>query len=360
VRSGDGTRLVRLIALLLAGCAPAVPPEYARARAAAERAYVHGRYLEAAKLWTHAADRAASATDRTEARYRQAVSLVRGGHAAAARPLLEQLAAGKSARAPRAAWDLAGLEREAGEIERSDRRLESLIRTHPDSALATRALQLRIRLLKDRGEDAVLAYLRELEPNVGRTALGEHLAYERAAALERSGDTAAAAAAYRESAARTPYPHGALWDDALYRSARLEAELDRPREAIALLEHMLSHRERALFQGSYERPRYAPARFLIAELYRDALKDPARAREEFRRLWDSHPTSRLRDDAKWQAALIARAQGDQAGACRDVRDLARVTKDSRFAPCAPLVCPELGTAGPDCRDYIRRQIGPVE
>jgi TolA-binding protein len=105
--------------------------------------------------------------------------------------------------------------------------------------------------------------------------------------------------------------------------------------------------------GSYERARYAEARFRLAELYRDALGDPARARREFRRVFDDHPTSLLGDDALFQEALMARSAGDVSGTCAPLRILKAKLPASRFAACASELCPRLGNeATRRCAPYI--------
>ena len=62
--------------------------------------------------------------------------------------------------------------------------------------------------------------------------------------IESAGD------AYLETARRHPYPEGALWDDALFRAALCEEKVGRPRQAIAVLESMLTEREEAHLSGS--------------------------------------------------------------------------------------------------------------
>jgi hypothetical protein len=101
---------------------------------------------------------------------------------------------------------------------------------------------------------------------------------------------------------------------------------------------LLAEREAATGLGSYERARYAEARFRIAEIQRDRLGDPSRARREFRRVFTDHPTSRLRDDALWQEALTAGRNADPADACEPLELLVGYLPDSRYAPCAPKLC----------------------
>jgi TolA-binding protein len=350
------TSTVLMLGLHAVACAPTVPPEYARRADAADRAYVSGHYAEAAELWRDAAQHATSASDAHEARYRRAVSLRRAGRDAEANAALEEIAQSKSPRAPRALTDLAAEAERNGDTATATARWEELIAQYPGSGGADHAVVRRIANLSESGgEPAVQSYLSGLQGKIRETALRERIGYELARSLERGGRLRSAARAYRKVAAEHPYPEGALWDDAVFRGAMIDARLGAPKRAIAELEAMLSHREGAALVGSYERPRFAEARFKIAELYRDALGDDAGARDAFLKLWSDHPTSLLRDDALWQAALLAVRMGKRDEACSDARTLTREMPESRFAPCADIVCPSIRTTGGRCHDYVRRE-----
>jgi tetratricopeptide (TPR) repeat protein len=187
------------------------------------------------------------------------------------------------------------------------------------------------------GSRAALAELERWLPSFEKTELDETLRYERGRRLEREGRLAEARDAYLDGARRHPYPKGALWNDALRAAARLEEQLGRPREAIALLERLLAEREHAWIVGSYERG-YAEARFRVAVLERDALGDARAARRTFRRVFDEFPTSLLRDDALYEEARLARRSGDEAAACEAISLLLGTLPDSRYAGCAPELC----------------------
>ena len=351
-------RLLPLAALVvLSGCGGAagdLSPESAHA----ERAYAAGRYLEAATAFGEAARSSPHARDREEARYRQAMALERGGHRADARKCINELLHDfpKGERAPRAAYEAALLDIEAGFRDAGYAELDRLLRAYPDSGVAAPALRRYLGALEPSGEGGVRAYLTALAPAVARTDLAQYVDYEIARSLERDGERAAAQKAYLALADGYPYPRGVFWDDALYRAADLGAMDGRAEEAIHILERLLGAREHSYLQGSYERGRYAEAQFRIGELYRDALGDAGRARAAFERLWAAYPTSRLRDDAAWDAALLAAAAGDRAGACRDVEPLMTAVPMSRYAACAARICPSLrppAGAGP-CHEYLVR------
>jgi len=183
------------------------------------------------------------------------------------------------------------------------------------------------------------------------------LHYFRAAALERAGRTQTARDRFLYVADHYPYPRGALWDDALWHASLAEEKLGRFRAAVTHLERMLAEREPPSPPGSYERPRYDESRFRIAVLYRDRLNDPAAAARNFWRVFTDHPKSLLRDDALWQVALLNRRLGDRAAACSALETLIGELPDSRFAPCAGELCPQLRKQDArSCRPYIRRDL----
>ncbi|MFO7177813.1 MAG: tetratricopeptide repeat protein, partial [Pseudomonadota bacterium] len=269
---------------------------------------------------------------------------------------------GTSARAPRAAFARARLVLGRGDQERGFSLLIAAVRAFPDSGLAERAASDYLdHVSAQRGPEAAaalaLALARELE---GRE-VEERLRYEHAKRLEALGRTTDALAAYVDLARRFPYPEGGYWDQALLRAAELELTLERPARALTHLEALLAERERSRITGSYERPAFAQARFRIAEIHRDAFRDAARARAEFRRVWTDHPKSLLGDDALFEEARMALAMGDREGACAAARLLVEAAPDSRFARCGTELCPSLAPSdGRGCPAYVRQRITGAE
>lgn len=350
------TRAMLLIVLLCAACAPALPPAYRTARAAAERAYAHGRYQEAARHWLHAARATTRARDREHALYRAATSHERAHDDASARALLERLSLGDGETSARAAYDVALLDLARGKDAAASTRLRRLVRRHPNAAIAPSALRRLLRLMGGSGKARTLATIRQLRRALSGSELDERLRYAEARSLEKLQDASAALDAYLELARHHPYPAGLYFDDALYRAALLERHLGRPRAALAHLTRLLSKRETARIAGSYERARYDQARFLMAEIYRDELGELELARNSFLELWNEHTTSRLRDDALWQAALIDFRAGDVTRSCNLLSRLLVEQPSSRYAACAPLACPELDFAGTRCHRYVARDL----
>lgn len=356
--TGARVAWVLLTASLCWACGGSIST-FAKDRAAAERSYAAGRYQEAAQHWQAAATHAASPGAARKARHRQAMSLLRGGQWQAARTVLNKLASEPSSLAARASYDLALLELAHEQKSAGTARLRELVVREPESGVASIALRRYLALVEEeRGAAGVLAELNELSAALGSSSLDELLRYEQARQLLATKQLEPALAAYLDLAKRHPYPLGAHWDDALWHAAAIEEQLGRPQAAITQLERMLSVRESADFMGSYERPRFDEARFHLAELIRDQLHDPMRAREEFWRLFKRHPSSVLRDDALWEAAKLAHAQGDAAGTCSLLRTLQADLVESRYVACAPLLCADLtsGTPKQHCAAYIARSL----
>ena len=347
-----------LVVLALGACAHRPPPQYARARAAAERAYSAGRYEEAAERWLDAAQSASKRSDEVEARYRAATSWQRAGRLDEAQVLLSAIAQDPpSDRSARAAFDRAELLVDRGQEAEGQAARNAAIMQYPESGVARQALLREIGWHRDHGGvAAALAYLDRMEPRLARSELGETVGYERGRLLEEAGERIAARDEYLRVARKYPYPGGALWDDALFRAAELEVALGHPREAIAICKEMLSYREPQLTYGSLERPRFGDARYLMGRIYADELGDLQAARETFLTLAREHPTSRLRDDALWAAALADRRAGDMDAVCQDVAELAREIPDSRYVDCASQLCPRRPPTGHGCRPYILRDI----
>lgn len=352
-----------LLALVaLPGCASTSGDAYLDAMAAAERALHAGRYHEAARSFSDAAQRARRVKDRDEARLMEARSFQRAEAWREARSSYERLAAETPAgpRAARAEFELAELALEHGDVgvdaDAGWKMLLEATRKHPSHGLARGAL---IKLIQHEeelgGPAAALAWLQLQAPALRTTELAQDVDYQTGLLLDRTGDREGAMRVLVATARAHPYPKGALTDDALVHAAKIAAELGRPREAIDLLRELLAPREIAV-TGSYERVTFDDAQLRIAELYRDALGDHADAHREFRRLFERFRASRLRDDALWADAKLWRQDGDTEQACAAASRLARALPDSRYALCAHEICPALPPRERPCADYIVREL----
>jgi tetratricopeptide (TPR) repeat protein len=326
-----------------------------RAKGQGDRAYSSGRYDEAAASYEEAAKGAKRTHDGAEALYLEASAFIRGRRTDRAREVFARLIAHypKSERAERARFDLADLEIDAGNVDRGYDLLYEAMMKHPGNGLAHRALERWTVRLEERGGD-VLAWLRETQPRLADTELDETVRYQMAGRLEAAGDLQGARDAYAACAERHPYPKGSLFDDALFHASLLDEKLGKIEACIEDLRRMLLVREPSTFAGSYERPRFSPAQFRIAVLYRDKLHDNRAARREFHRLYAMHTTSILRDDALWEEAKLARADGDGRAACALVATLAQDFKESRYVPCARELCATAAASKATCHPYLLR------
>lgn len=343
----------------LGACGSPPPAAYTSENEQAAAAKRSGNDLTAAQHYERAILVADSQRDADEARYRAADSYARAGERERAKKLYRELAARPAGeRSARADFALADLELRSGDEAAGQAQLAEAIRRNPGSGVARTALTQHLRYLRGQGGTAMtLAYLDAERRRLGQSELAETLEYHYARELDDAGQTARARDAYLSCAARFPYPGGAYWDDALYRAAEKELALAAPERALEHLTRLLAEQESASLNGSYQRSRYAEGQLLIAHIYRDTLHDSARARRELRKVWLNHPTSRLVDDALFEEAQLARDAKDQAGTCAPLRIIATERPDSRYAPCAHLLCAELpALAGRECRAYITRAL----
>lgn len=348
-----------LLALLGVACGSPPPAAYVRENEAALEAQRRGEPRTAAEHYELAAKSAKNARDADEARYRAAESFVRAGELDRAEALFSALARDRdSERSARADFALAELWQRTASPERAARQRVAAIRKHPASGLARKGLERQVMYVRAQGgRDAAVAYLRQESATLGNTELAETLAYRLARELDDAGQLAAARDAYLDCATRFPYPKGAYWDDALFRAATKERALGAPARAVTLLERLLAEQESANFTGSYERPRYAEAQLELGRIHRDDLGDSRRARVELRKVWQNHPKSTWADDALFEEALAAHAAHDEPGACSAARVLVQQLPESRFAPCAHLLCASVAAGIRPCHDYVRRGAG---
>ncbi len=346
----------------LLGCAPEMPEAYHKALAEGQRARTAGRYAEAAAAYERAADAAERLKDRDDAWFSVARAKEDAGDLAGAKAAYERIVAQSpdGPRTGRALFALAYFEIAHGDAEKGYKALWEALQKFPNHGNADRALKE----LADREEErgglgARITWLASVQARFAATELDEVVVYELGLALRAAGRNEEARAQFVAAAEAHPHPFGGLTDDAWWHAAEIDRELGRPAQAIDDLRRMLAPRERSSMNGSYTRQRFPPGQMLIAEIYRDDLHDHAAARREFQRLFDDFPDSVLRDDALYQQALLARADGDLKGACGAAERLVDKLPDSRYAPCAHLLCKDLSPLpNRSCADYIVRELQP--
>ena len=350
-----GRAAIAAIGITATACSAGPSAAYRVAKGAGDRAYSSGRYGEAASAYESAERAADRPRDAAEALYLEASSYQRSQAWDRARAAYERLIAEQPAShfAQRAQFDLADLEIDSGNPEKGYERYRVLTTKLANHGLARRAMERYLQHLESTGGDP-LSWLKSILPEIAPTELDETARYALAGYLEAASDWQGARDAYVTCAERHPYPKGALFDDALWHASELDEKLKRPDQAIQHLRSMLAVREASTTVGSYERPRFSPAQFRIAVLYRDALGDRAAARREFHRLYAEHPTSILRDDALWEEAKLARDAGNSGDACALTATLTRDFPSSRYTPCVRALCPTAPPSAARCHDYLVR------
>ena len=353
-------------AVFLAACHSAGDPNYARAFGEAERAETAGRFTEAAAGFERAEGLAPNPREKNHAAYLSAAMLERAGDFPGASARLDRIAHSDppTEHTSRALYDLADIRIGHGEADRGYADLASLIEKYPSSGMARHALaRLAAHREETGGKKDTIAWLDGLGEHLGRTELGETIAYQAAVRVQQAGDQAAARARFIAVADRWPYPFGATFDDSLYRASECDEALGHPQDAVADLERLLKERETASFLGTYQRPRYTQAAMRIGALYRDRLADRKKAREAFHRVYADFTTSVERDNALWQEAELYRIDGDADTACARLSTLVHDFPDSRYVPCAQTKCskisrPSKSDAPKSCHDYLVRTSAP--
>jgi len=339
---GAGVALCFAFVLALFQCAPTKPPAYVTSRAAATRSYSHGRYIEASEYWLKAAAAASTKRDRDEAKYRSAASLRRAERFEEAAVAYDALLAENppNLQSERAVHDRAKLEFHHRDREAGIAMMETALVEYPEAGSAKTTLRNLAKVHEDAGGLAgLIAWLSATQPKITRGEVAEWIQFELARAYERSGQLPKARDEYLATADRFPYPSGGLWDESLFNAALIERTLGHPEAAVRIFERLLAERETSHFEGSYLRATFVKAHLEIADIYMDDLKDRENAYLWLQRVWDDHPRSLQRDNARWLQILMRHNAGRTSEACDLMQELIDTNPESRFIRCAPLLCP---------------------
>ncbi|MET0342054.1 MAG: tetratricopeptide repeat protein [Polyangiales bacterium] len=285
----------------------------------------HGRYREAADAYQRAADAAERRVDRDEMLYRATRSLARLGARDEAIAICDKLGsdAPLGRRTLRARLDAARYRLDAGETERAREDLRALIIAQPESAAASSALRMLVRLDVDAIEDKQqgLVWVRDLRSEIKQSSLGEALMSLEAALLLELGRKDEAKLTLERQVERYPYPEGSRWDDALWQLADLSLEAESPKEAVRYLRQMIAVHESSFILGSYTRPLMSKAALRIARIYRDDLRDPKAALDAYAEVRSEFPRSLVIDDALAEEADLRITQGDRKHGCKLLEQL---------------------------------------
>jgi tetratricopeptide (TPR) repeat protein len=329
--------------------------------AAGQRAYHAGRYAEAEASYARAEDAALRLTDRDEAMLLVARMQEHEGHLDDARASYDRIvnAVPPGPRVVRAAVAAALILVHQGKEGEGYARLLDIAKKHPEHGDARTAM---LRVLDHENEiggpKGELAFLKREQPAFLKTELETFFDYRIAKATAESGDVTGGRDLLIAHARAHAYPFGPYTDDAFTRAADIEIDLGHFKEAIALLKEMLAPLEHSEIPGSYERPRFPDGQWKIAEIYRDKLHDHAAARREFHRLYTDHKYTKLRDDALWEEAKLAVADGDAGDACDLVAKITSEMPDSRYVRCSRELCKTANVPkdSRECPAYIVRGV----
>jgi tetratricopeptide (TPR) repeat protein len=349
------------LSLATAACGTVGGVPFVRAYAAADRHYSAGRFLEAADAYEDAAKVAERARDREEALYAAADSHWRAEDFDGALKRFDALADSKpiGERSIRARYRAAQIRLARGDEAAAYEGFTRVFTDAPEHGMARKALFAVVGHVEaTKGKSAAIAFELELYPRFQDNRLGEELCVDVNKRREEIGQAQEALAGYLGCAERYPYPHGALFDDALYRASFLHEKLGNPKAAIADCERILAVRETSYASGSYNRPLMAAAQFRIAEIQRDALGDKAAARASFHKVYANHPDSILRPKALHEEGKLAREAGDASAACDAAKLLLDEFDWTRWARSAGELCPALEARAKklrEARDARRRK-----
>jgi len=333
----------RALLLALASCATwscaRGPSAYDRALDAADARARERKPAEAAALYREAA-RSAETTDlAVEAGYREAWMWKKAGDLDRALACLERLTETKNASSRSARiWLDIGRFRDALGDQEGARTAYRKVLEFPESGLPPRAADA---LVRSQPGPASSAYAELLSLAPAGSHLDAFLRLRTAQALVQEGDLNRAITTAEELARRHPLPIGVYTDDALLLAARSRRSLGDARGALLTIDAILAAEEKAALVGSYERPAYAEARWLAADIHQHDRHEIVVAESVLDELVQHDATSRLQDDALFRSAWLARSRGATELACQRARTLAELDPPSVLADCVGQLCDSL-------------------
>lgn len=243
-----------------------------------------------------------------------------------------------------------------GEQERALALWESVVVAMPERVWAEEAWRS---LLRHHEGDARqrLRLIARLYDAVGDSTLGDNLLYQRARILWEEGELEAARDAFEVMIRR--HPGSGLRHEARWSVARLEMSLGDAERALLYLRILAEDRDDSWQVGIYESDLADDARFWRGLLLARALDRPVQASQEFALFLEDFPTSLLRDDARWNLAVLAARRGEQGQArehCQALREEDPASRWVRRCQEAPGRAEDLSDAGVE--DFDWEEVGP--
>ena len=311
-----------------------------------------GQLEPSSSAYGRAASLAKTPEDHVEALYRQAQAYRRAHEFSQAIKLLEDLAGSypESSRAPRALLDKGRILERMGHPKRAAQVYTRLIKRYPTAPVASSAVTALGRLQTENRSAAFRQMLEQTPPG----ELEQLLRLRLGQALAEEGAIPQAISTLERLARDYPLPRSGYSDEALLLSASLRRKEGDAQGCVAVLESLVSQDTRADIVGSYVRASYPQGLWLMAEVLRDDLANPAEAEKAFLRLAAQYPDSLLADDALWQAGALALSRDDEKAACQRAQQLKARRPTSRYASCLSYLCPneEPAPAQPRCTSAL--------
>ncbi len=212
-----------------------------------------------------------------------------------------------------AVWYAGRMLHRAGDAERAVGLWVEAVRLMPEYAASERAMRALLAHYEGSPE-LTLVLLKRLYDAVPTSSLGDNLLYERAKLLEAQGDSEAALLHYEALLER--FVVSGLRDEARWKVAELSLVEGKLERALLSLRLLAEDRDSSWSVGVYESDLADDARFWMGLLRWKVEKDAEGAEREFSLFLKDFPDSKLRDDARWNLAVLAqRRQEDPRALC---------------------------------------------
>lgn len=274
-----------------------------------------------------------SAADRaTRARMEEAARRERQGDHAGAAAVYEQIPSGTGSprEAARGLVRAAQMREDAGDPTRASDTAWRAIDTYPDAVPSRDAVKVLHRVARVEGDAGLRRFragLLERRGKLGKTEIGDLLAFTAAEVAAELGERDAARREYQAMA--SAYTQSGLFDDALVRAAGLAREAGDASGALELLEALVATKRTAYIVGSYDLQHLHEAALEIGRIHLER-RDHRAAIRAFERLRDELGENRLRDDAQWHIVQAHEAAGDRPAACKALERLVGQFPGSRW------------------------------
>ncbi len=207
---------------------------------------------------------------------------------------------------------------------------QQTITEYPDFIASDFSLTaLRIHYLREKQSDELLQILDRLFSAVSHTNLSNHILFTRAKLFEDElKDDNEALNAYRQL-----YNHCqgcSLSDDASWQMAQIYIRHQYWQPATQILNTLAEKVKPSWFIGTYNSPRAADARLLLADINLLYLNDYETAEQHLKRYMKDFPNTTRSDDAAWNLVEIQRLAGSPQSYQKSLDSFVRNYPESRY------------------------------